>query len=107
MIAPSGSVEILRRPLVLPCGAVLKHRLAKSAMSDSLGDGRGAPNPRLAETWLIEGGRDPDFPRFDTMRLAALAEDREDAFAMDLTSAIRAYDDRDVLRCEAWEQKYG
>lgn len=74
-------------------------------------------DPRLASSWLSEGGRDPDFPRFEspppggitawyTMRLAALAEDREDQFAMDTTSAICAYEDRDVLRCENWRQKF-
>lgn len=42
----------------LPCGTVLKNRIAKSAMSDSLGDGRGNPTMaqiRLYERWA-EGG---------------------------------------------------
>lgn len=45
-------------PLTLPCGVTLKHRIAKSAMSDGLGDGRGNPTPaqiRLYERWA-EGG---------------------------------------------------
>ena len=45
-------------PLVLPCGAVLKNRIIKSAMSDSLGDGRGDPTDiqiRLYQRWA-EGG---------------------------------------------------
>ena len=33
----------LAQPLTLPCGTVLKNRIAKSAMSDSLGDGAGNP----------------------------------------------------------------
>ncbi|MEO0502016.1 MAG: oxidoreductase [Pseudomonadota bacterium] len=48
----------LFEPLELPCGAVLKNRIAKSAMSDSLGDGRGNPTPaqmRLYERWA-DGG---------------------------------------------------
>lgn len=48
----------LFRPLRLPCGAVLKNRIVKSAMSDSLGDGRGNPTPeqhRLYQRWA-EGG---------------------------------------------------
>ena len=48
----------LFQPLELPCGAVLKNRVAKSAMSDSLGDGRGDPTDaqiRLYERWA-EGG---------------------------------------------------
>lgn len=45
-------------PLTLPCGSVLKNRIAKSAMSDSLGDGRGNPTDaqiKLYERWA-EGG---------------------------------------------------
>lgn len=45
-------------PLSLPCGAVLKNRIAKSAMSDSLGDGRGGPTAEqisLYETWAKGG----------------------------------------------------
>ncbi|MBX2869549.1 MAG: hypothetical protein KTR18_12780 [Acidiferrobacterales bacterium] len=48
----------LFKPLVLPCGVVLKNRIIKSAMSDSLGDGRGNPTAaqlRLYERWA-EGG---------------------------------------------------
>lgn len=44
--------------LHLPCGVVLKNRIAKSAMSDSLGDGRGNPTPeqiRLYERWAAGG----------------------------------------------------
>lgn len=48
----------LFEPLELPCGVVLKNRIVKSAMSDSLGDGRGDPSDaqiRLYERWA-EGG---------------------------------------------------
>ncbi len=50
--------NVLNQPLSLPCGAVLKNRLIKSAMSDSLGDGAGNPTEaqmRLYERWA-EGG---------------------------------------------------
>lgn len=50
--------DLLFQPLQLPCGVVLKNRLAKSAMSDSLGDGTGNPTleqMRLYERWA-EGG---------------------------------------------------
>ena len=56
--ASSNLHHILRSSLELPCGAVLKNRLAKSAMSDSLGDGEGDPTEaqvRLYERWA-EGG---------------------------------------------------
>lgn len=45
-------------PLTLPNGRVLKNRIIKSAMSDSLGDGRGNPTPaqiRLYERWARGG----------------------------------------------------
>lgn len=50
--------EALFRPLELPCGTVLKNRIVKSAMSDSLGDGQGQPTPEqiaLYGRWA-EGG---------------------------------------------------
>lgn len=52
------SSEALFKPLELPCGTVLKNRIIKSAMSDSLGDGRGNPTDtqiRLYQRWA-DGG---------------------------------------------------
>lgn len=48
----------LFEPLELPCGAVLKNRIAKSAMSDSLGDGTGHPTAEQINLYLrwAEGG---------------------------------------------------
>ena len=74
-------------------------------------------NPRLADIWLSEGECDPDFPRFEsvipggitawyTMRLTALGEDRENAFKLDLPSAIRMYEERDAQRCIKWQKKF-
>jgi 2,4-dienoyl-CoA reductase-like NADH-dependent reductase (Old Yellow Enzyme family) len=48
----------LFQPLELPCGTILKNRIAKSAMSDSLGDGCGNPTEaqiRLYERWAGGG----------------------------------------------------
>lgn len=48
----------LAEPLTLPCGAKLKNRIAKSAMSDSLGDGAGNPTSdqvSLYERWAKGG----------------------------------------------------
>ncbi|WP_020590996.1 NADH:flavin oxidoreductase/NADH oxidase family protein [Kiloniella laminariae] len=50
--------EVLFQALELPCGVVLKNRIAKPAMSDSLGDGTGHPTTeqnRLYQRWA-EGG---------------------------------------------------
>ena len=58
MTQNSQSRHILQSPLELPCGAVLKNRIAKSPMSDSLADGGGDPTEaqiRLYERWA-QGG---------------------------------------------------
>lgn len=50
--------DVLFKPFELPCGVILKNRIAKSAMSDSLGDGTGHPTTeqnRLYQRWA-EGG---------------------------------------------------
>ncbi|MDP9813478.1 2,4-dienoyl-CoA reductase-like NADH-dependent reductase (Old Yellow Enzyme family) [Rhizobium tibeticum] len=54
----SQTREPLFKPLRLPCGLTLNNRIAKSAMSDSLGDGTGHPTAaqiRLYQRWA-EGG---------------------------------------------------
>lgn len=58
MPANPNSFHALQKSIKLPCGAVLKNRLAKSPMSDALGDGEGNPTKaqtRLYEKWA-EGG---------------------------------------------------
>ena len=53
-----GKTDTLFTPLRLPCGATLKNRIVKSAMSDSLGDGRGGATPeqgRLYRRWANGG----------------------------------------------------
>lgn len=55
---PSASYSELGTPLELPCGAILKNRIVKAAMSDGLGNGDGNPTDaqaRLYERWA-EGG---------------------------------------------------
>ncbi|GAA3571774.1 NADH:flavin oxidoreductase/NADH oxidase family protein [Amycolatopsis ultiminotia] len=50
--------ELLAEPLELRCGAVLPHRLAKSALSEQLGNRRNAPTSELASlyrTWAHGG----------------------------------------------------
>ena len=70
----SNPNNALGTSLELPCGVILKNRLAKSAMSDSLGDGEGNPTEaqiRLYERWAQGGAAvsimgevqvDPRFP---------------------------------------------
>ncbi len=57
---PSSDADglVLGAPMELPCGIVLKNRLVKAAMSDSLGDGTGNPTDaqvRLYQRWA-DGG---------------------------------------------------
>ena len=54
----AANTSPLAKPLTLPCGVTLKNRIAKSAMSDSLGDGAGNPTDdqiRLYERWAKGG----------------------------------------------------
>lgn len=46
-----SDARVLSTPLELPCGVVLKNRLAKAAMSDSLGDGAGNPTDEQIELY--------------------------------------------------------
>ena len=58
MTIKSESIHALQSPLELPCGAILKNRIAKSPMSDSLADGGGDPTEaqiRLYERWALGG----------------------------------------------------
>ena len=58
MIEVDSCNRLLGRSLELPCGVLLKNRLVKSAMSDSLADGEGNPTEaqiRLYERWA-QGG---------------------------------------------------
>ena len=48
----------MKDKIKLPCGVILKNAIAKSPMSDSLGDGKGNPTKeqiRLYERWA-QGG---------------------------------------------------
>lgn len=87
-------------------------------LTDMVGIARGwVLDPNLAATWLTDAGGDPAFPRFRdapeggvtawyTMRLTALAEDREDGFASDPHSALADYDARDAVRAERWTARF-
>ncbi len=47
---------MLNNPLHLPCGAVLKNRIAKAAMSDDLGDGEGTPTDAQQQLYGLWAG---------------------------------------------------
>jgi len=112
---------ITKVPLMLT-GGFKKREQAVNAVASGAADMVGLAramvlNPRLAKEWLTDAGGDPEFPRFDsnppggitawyTMRLAALGEDREDTFRLDLPAAMRIYADRDEQRCIKWRAKF-
>jgi 2,4-dienoyl-CoA reductase-like NADH-dependent reductase (Old Yellow Enzyme family) len=57
-VRPMGNPISLSTELSLPCGVVLKNRLAKSAMSENMADNKHRPDARLGllyETWA-QGG---------------------------------------------------
>lgn len=89
-----------------------------SGAADIIGMGRAMIlNTELPKTWLSNAGGDPKFPRFEstipggltawyTMVINAIANDEEDAFSLDLASAIRAYEARDFGKCVKWKKKF-
>ncbi|MEM7094056.1 MAG: oxidoreductase [Actinomycetota bacterium] len=53
-----NDVDALAQPIELPCGIVLRNRIVKAAMSDSLGDGAGDPTEEqisLYRRWALGG----------------------------------------------------
>lgn len=76
-----------------------------------------ALDPQLPTTWLSTESADPEFPTFVappaggitawyTMRLTALAEDREPPYDPTLHEAIDEYDSRDAQRVADWNEKF-
>ena len=74
-------------------------------------------DPELPATWLGPESTDPEFPEFVsppaggvtawyTMRLTALAEDREQSFDPTLAEAVVDYESRDAHRVAGWNAKF-
>ncbi len=113
--------EITNIPLTLT-GGIKAREQAVDAVGNGAADMVGLAramvlNPKIAESWLSEDGKDPHFPKFEsappggitawyTMLLTALAEDKEEMFKLDLPSALRIYEERDAQRCLKWQQKF-
>ncbi|MDX2381764.1 MAG: oxidoreductase [Acidimicrobiia bacterium] len=75
-------------------------------------------DPELPSTWLGPDSSDPEFPAFVspppggvtawyTMRMTALAEDREQSFDPTLAEAVAEYDFRDARRVAGWNTRFG
>jgi 2,4-dienoyl-CoA reductase-like NADH-dependent reductase (Old Yellow Enzyme family) len=113
--------EVTKIPLMLTGGFKRREQAIDAVSSgavDMVGVARAmALEPRLANTWLSQEGGDPQFPQFEsvvpggitawyTMRLTALAEDRENEFKLDIPNAVRQYEERDAARCFSWKKKF-
>ncbi len=93
-------MDVLNRPLRLPCGATLPNRLAKAAMTEGLADAWLRATPaleRLYRTWseggcglLITGNVQVD--RFDLERPANVAIDQSEPRTFDAAARARLAD---------------
>jgi len=109
------------KPLMVT-GGFKTLRQAIDAVSGGVADVVGlaralALEPALPRGWHTGAMGDPTFPRFAsppeggitawyTMRLRALAEDRETAADLDLWAAVKAYEDRDNERTATWKSRF-
>jgi 2,4-dienoyl-CoA reductase-like NADH-dependent reductase (Old Yellow Enzyme family) len=93
MTAPTGT-DSLARPLTLPCGVTLPNRLAKSPMSEGLGDRHNAPTDRLARLyrrWSTSGAG-----------LLVTGNVMVDSTALGEPGNVVVSDDRDVEALRSW-----
>lgn len=74
-------------------------------------------NSALLDEWLHGQGENPLFPIFEytpeggvtawySMLLTVLANDCEQNFALDITTAIQQYEQRDIVRCQRWKSRF-
>lgn len=120
-------VEFARRAKGVTCvpvmvtGGFKKREQAVDAVAGGAADMVGlaramALDPQLGKTWLREEGGDPDFPIFESappsgitdwfiMRLAALGEDREDSFDLDIPTAMQKFEERTQEHAALWREK--
>lgn len=98
--ASAGGIVQLSDPLTLPCGVTLPNRIAKSAMSETLGDRHCSPTPelvRLYKRWsrggvglLITGNVMVDRRSLGEPKNVALEDDRDSALFAEWASAAKS-----------------
>ena len=108
-------------PIMLTGGFETREQAARvlaDGSADAIGLARAMVlNPSLANEWLSDAGGDPEFPTFDapprggvtawySMRLTALAEDREEQFGLSPADALETYETRDAERCATWRERF-
>lgn len=97
--ASTGGMAKLSDPLTLPSGVTLPNRIAKSAMSEALGDRHCSPTPelvRLYKRWsrggvglLITGNVMVDRRSLGEPKNVALEDDRDNALVAEWASAAK------------------
>ncbi|MEL7255432.1 MAG: oxidoreductase [Pseudomonadota bacterium] len=113
--------QVTTKPLALTGGIKTRAeatQIVEDGTADAISLARAmVMDPALPRSWLSDGGN-PTFPKFDapppgsvtawySMRLTALGEDREDAFDLTATDALKFYDARDAKRCAIWRARFG
>ena len=87
---------VLAQPFVLPNGVVIKNRLLKSAMSETLGNADGAPTSQLAhlyEAWAAGG-----------IGVCVTGNVMIDRRALGEPGNVVIEDERDMAALKAWAQ---
>jgi 2,4-dienoyl-CoA reductase-like NADH-dependent reductase (Old Yellow Enzyme family) len=92
----SDSAALLSAPFTLACGATLKNRIAKSAMSETLGTATNAPSDALARLYgrWADGG----------LGLCITGNVMVDRNAIGEPGNVVIEDDRDLAALERWAQ---
>ncbi|HET8707444.1 MAG TPA: NADH:flavin oxidoreductase/NADH oxidase family protein [Pseudomonadales bacterium] len=87
---------LLQQPLTLPCGAVLKNRLGKSAMSEALGTTDNRPKPELAKLYRVwaQGGTG----------LVITGNVMIDRKALGEPNNVALQDDQDLAALKSWAE---
>jgi 2,4-dienoyl-CoA reductase-like NADH-dependent reductase (Old Yellow Enzyme family) len=112
---------LTRKPLMVTGGFKTRAQVTAALTDcgvDMVGLARAvALDPTLPNGWRENTGGDPDFPKFTTrpeggvtawysMRLKELGEGSALTHETDLSSVLRAYEDRDVARIPLWNTRF-
>lgn len=108
MSKPDAAVATLATPLTFPCGLTLPNRIAKSAMSEQLGDRHGSPTPELEQLYaawarggaglLVTGNVMVDHRAFVEPRNAVLEDERFLAAFKLWAKAVHAHGSKIIMQ---------
>lgn len=113
--------EVTLIPLMITGGFKKKAEadfVISNGIVDMVNIGRAiALNPYLPNDWISNKNENITFPRFETtipggitawytMRLTAIAEDKDKEFNQDLLTSFKEYKLRDAKRCIKWKKRF-